>query len=266
MAFVEVEPGVDLFYRAVGSGRPVVLLHGWTMTHLVWDRQVSDLAGEYRVVLPDLRGHGDSDKPVGAYDPDRHAADVAALLEHLDLREATLVGWSFGGLTALRVAQRHGERLAQLVLVNAAGPRYLATDDFPHGHTEEELQGWLERERDDRAPFRRFCMEAMPREPYDDLLTDWLWSQSMRTPTWAAAPMLEAYARADLRDGLGDVTVPTLLLHGQHDVFCAPAAARYLAERIERAELMEFADSGHSPQYEEPERFTKALRGFLAQA
>jgi len=266
VAHAEVEPGVSLYYRDLGRGRPVVLVHGWTMSHLVWDPQVHDLGADHRLILPDLRGHGDSDKPLGDYGPDRHAADLGALLEQLDLHEVTLVGWSFGGMTAMRTASLYGDRLAQLVLINAAGPKYLATEDFPHGHAEEALQDFLRREREELAPWRRFCMEAMPRLPYDELFTTWLWTQSMRTPTWAAAPMLEAYARADLRGALGDIDVPTLILHGQHDVFCAPEAARYVAEHVRAAELVEFPDCGHSPQYEEPEAFTRALRAFLATA
>ncbi len=264
MAFAEVDTDVRLFYRDVGRGRPLVLLHGWTMTHQVWDRQVRDFAGDYRLILPDLRGHGDSDKPVGDYAPARHAADVNALIESLDLRDVTLVGWSFGGMTAMQTAATYGDRLAQLVLINAAGPKYLATDDFPHGHSEETLQEWLVRERDDIAPWRKFCMEAMPRVPYDDLFTEWLWLQSMRAPSWAAAPMLEAYARADLRDDLDAITARTLILHGAHDVFCAPEAARYVAEHVDGAELVEFADSGHSPQWEDPDRFRQAFGEFLA--
>jgi pimeloyl-[acyl-carrier protein] methyl ester esterase len=150
------------------------------------------------------------------------------------------------------------------VLINAAGPKYLATDDFPHGHTEETLQEWLERERNDLAPWRKFCMEAMPRVPYDELFTQWLWIQSMRSPSWAAAPMLEAYARADLRADIEQIRASTLILHGAHDVFCAPEAARYVAEHVDDAELVEFPDSGHSPQWEQPDEFMRALNGFLA--
>jgi pimeloyl-ACP methyl ester carboxylesterase len=263
--YIEVEPDVQLFYRDLGQGRPLVLLHGWTMTHQVWDRQVQDLAGKYRLILPDLRGHGDSDKPVGDYGPDRHAADIATLMEHLDLRNVTLIGWSFGGTTAIRTAARHGDRLSQLVLVNAAGPKYLATEDFP-GHSEETLQEWLARERNELAGWRRFCMESMPLKPYDELFVNWLWMQSMRMPSWAGAPMLEAYARVDLRQELGDIVVPTLILHGVHDVFCALEPARYMAAAVPDAKLIEFTESGHSPQYEQEAMFIDELRRFLAQA
>jgi non-heme chloroperoxidase len=266
VAYAEVEPGVRLFYRDLGAGRPVVLLHGWTMTHQVWDRTVQDLASRFRLILPDLRGHGESDKPVGDYAPDRHAADVHALMAQLDLRDVTLIGWSFGGTTALCVAQEYPDRLAQLVLINAAAPKYLATAEFPDGHSESTLHEWLVRERDDLAAWRRFCMEAMPHRPYDELFVQWLWTQSMQSPSWAAAPMLEAYARADLRPGLDAMRIPTLILHGAHDVFCSPAAARYLAAQIPDAELIEFPDCGHSPQWEDPERCAEALDAFLMRA
>jgi non-heme chloroperoxidase len=266
VAYAEVEPGVRLFYRDLGAGRPVVLLHGWTMTHQVWDRTVQDLASRFRLILPDLRGHGESDKPVGDYAPDRHAADVHALMAQLDLRDVTLIGWSFGGTTALCVAQEYPDRLAQLVLINAAAPKYLATAEFPDGHSESTLQEWLVRERDGLAAWRRFCMEAMPHRPYDELFVQWLWTQSMQSPSWAAAPMLEAYARADLRPGLDAMRIPTLILHGAHDVFCSPAAARYLAAQIPDAELIEFPDCGHSPQWEDPERCAEALDAFLVRA
>ena len=97
---VEVEPGVRLSFEDIGAGRPVVLVHGWTMSHRVWNGTAARLAAGRRVVLPDLRGHGDSDKPAAGLGPERHAADLAALLEALDLRDVTLVGWSFGGMAA----------------------------------------------------------------------------------------------------------------------------------------------------------------------
>jgi non-heme chloroperoxidase len=263
MRHVEVEPGVRMAYQDIGAGRPVVLVHGWTMSHQVWDTVVQDLAPCHRLILPDLRGHGDSDKPIGDYSPERHAADLGALMEHLDLRDATLLGWSFGGMATMRAAAAHADRIAQAVLLNAAGPKYLATEDFPHGHAEADLAEWLRRERDELAPWRRFTMESMPVEPYDELFTQWLWTQSMRAPTWAAGPMLDAFARADLRADLDDIEVPVLVMHGVHDAWCVPEAARYVADRVAHGQLVEFAASGHSPQWEERDAFTRALRGFL---
>lgn len=265
MATVEVEPGVRLFYREVGAGRPVVLVHGWTMSHRVWDSLVAELAPSYRVILPDLRGHGDSDKPVGDYSPRRHARDLGVLLEHLDARDTTLLGWSFGGMVAMQAAASEADRLAQVVLVDAAGPKYLAAPDFPHGHDGAALPEWLRREREDLAAWRRFCMESMPVEPYDELFTQWLWIQSMRTPSWAAAAMLESFAHADLRADLDAIGLPVLVVHGVRDAWCVPEAARYVAERVRDAKLVELPDCGHSPHWEDPEAFNRALHDFLGQ-
>ncbi|MBI5104875.1 MAG: alpha/beta hydrolase [Solirubrobacterales bacterium] len=264
MPRLEVEPGVELFYRDLGHGRPVVLVHGWTMSHRVWDSVVQRLAGRYRMVLPDLRGHGDSDKPIGDYSPARHAADLGALMEGLDLRDVTLLGWSFGGMAVMQAAATHPARLAQAVLLNAAGPRYLRGDGFPHGHDPDDLAAWLRRERDEPVPWRRFCMESMPARAYDPLFTDWLWAESMRTPSWAAAPMLDAFARADLRADVEAISVPLLVLHGAHDTWCLPEAARYVADRAPRGELALFADAGHSPQWEESDALHAVLDEFLA--
>lgn len=263
MRHVAVAPGVRLAFEDVGAGRPVVLLHGYTMSHRVWATTVAHLAGRHRVVLPDLRGHGDSDKPVADLGPERHAADVAALLDALDLRDATVVGWSFGGMVAMRLAAAHPERLAQVVLVNAAGPKYLATPDFPDGHTEDDLAGWLRREREDLAAWRHFLMASMPAQPYDARFTDWLWAESLRAPTWSMAPMLEAFTRADLRPALPSVAVPALIVHGQEDAWCLPAAARYVAAHVKDAELVELPGCGHSPQWEERDRFEALLDGFV---
>ena len=266
MRHVEVEPGVRLAFAEVGAGRPVVLVHGWTMNHAVWDGLVQVLAPDHRVVLPDLRGHGDSDKPAGDLSPARHAADLAALMEALDLRDVTLLGWSFGGMATMQAAATHADRLAQVVLLNAAGPKYLATEDFPHGHAESDLAEWLRQERDERPAFRRFCMSSMPAEPYDELFTDWLWAQSMRTPSWAAAPMLEAFARADLRADLDRIEVPALVVHGLEDVWCVPGAARHVAEHVRDGRLVELAGCGHSPQWERRAEFEGVLTEFLAEA
>lgn len=266
MSFVEVEPDVRIFYRDLGDrdAPPVVLLHGWTLTHQAWDHQIVTLMADHRVVVPDLRGHGQSDKPAGGYDPERIAADIEAMMDALDLQDVSLIGWSFGGTTATRVASRHGDRLARLGLINAAGPKYLADESWEHGHSEETLKEWQRSEGDELATWRKGVVEAMPREPYEELFTRWLWVQSMQCPSWAAAPMLDTYARVDLRPELEDIRVPTCIFHGVHDVYCSLEGAKLFTDGIDDARLVEFTNSGHSPHYEERDRFDSELAEFLA--
>src|SRR6478672_7357782 len=140
MPHVEVEPGVSVFAQDVGSGRPVVLIAGFGLSHEVWDREVRELAVSHRAVCVDLRGTGRSDRPIGGYSVARLAADVEVVLRELDLRDATIVGWSFGGQVAFHVAANAAERLAQLVLVCSNGVRGpTRSEAFPFGAAGESL-------------------------------------------------------------------------------------------------------------------------------
>lgn len=268
MAYITVDDGVDIFYRDLGNklGRPVVLVHGWTLNHQTWDRLIQELEGDYRIVALDLRGHGDSDKPTGDYSVDRLAADVAGVISELDLHDVTLIGWSFGGTTAARVASRHGERLKQLVLVNAAGPKYSAVPDCDYGHDEQTIAEWVRQEREDNATWRAGVMASMPKEPYSDALLSWLVQQSFRAPSWSARPMLEACCAADLRPELPDINVPTLVVHGTSDVYCAVPGAELFEAGIPDCRLVKFEGSGHSPQLEEAELFNETVTRFLQEA
>ena len=139
MAFLQVatenEAPVELYYEDHGSGRPVVLIHGWPMSGRSWEPQVGALieAG-HRVITYDRRGFGRSSQPWSGYDYDTFAADLQALLTHLDLREATLVGFSMGGGEVARYLGRYGsERIARAVLAAAVPPYLYKSDDNPDG-------------------------------------------------------------------------------------------------------------------------------------
>jgi pimeloyl-ACP methyl ester carboxylesterase len=139
MAFVRVgeENGapVELYYEDHGSGRPVVLIHGWPLSGRSWEKQVPALVeAGHRVVTYDRRGFGESSQPFGGYDYDTFAADLAALLEHLDLRDVTLVGFSMGGGEVVRYIGRYGtDRVARAVLAAAVPPYLYQSDDNPEG-------------------------------------------------------------------------------------------------------------------------------------
>lgn len=265
MPYIEVEPGVNIFYQDLGnpSGRPVMLVHGWTMNHQAWDRQIQLLQDDYRVIAIDIRGHGASDKPTGDYSVTRLAGDVLTAAKALDLKNATLVGWSFGGTTSIRAAALDKTHFSQLVLVNAAGPKYTATEPGDYGHSVDTVNSWVIEERDNLETWRHNVVTGMPKAPYSDELTAWFFQQTMRTPSWAAAPMLKACSGADLTGDLPAITVPTLILHGTHDVFCAVAGAELLESGIPNARLERFEESGHTPQYEETAKFNELLASFL---
>ena len=134
----ENDTPIELHYEDHGAGRPVVLIHGWPLSGRSWENQVPALvAAGYRVIAYDRRGFGNSSQPWGGYDYDTFAADLDALLEHLDVREATLVGFSMGGGEVVRYLGTYGsDRVAQAVLAAAVPPYLYKSDDNPDGGLE----------------------------------------------------------------------------------------------------------------------------------
>jgi non-heme chloroperoxidase len=139
--FVEVEPGVSLFVRDVGHGRPVVLLHGWALGHELWDRQVHEIVSAgMRAVALDLRGHGASSKPSEGYGVERLPDNVIAVIEALGLERVVLVGWSIGGLTAFRLASTRPDLVKRLVLVSSNGVAASSVPDLPYGAAAADVE------------------------------------------------------------------------------------------------------------------------------
>jgi pimeloyl-ACP methyl ester carboxylesterase len=267
MLHVEVEPGVRLFVQDLGTGRPIVLLAGFGLSHEVWDGQVRVLGERHRVLCVDLRGHGRSDRPLGDYGIDRLARDVQAVLAQLDLTGVTLVGWSFGGQVAFRIAAAAPERLSQLVLVASNGVRASRSAEFPFGAPPEELEPSLIRaELTSRAAARRSTiLSGFHQVPDEDTLS-WLVRCSLQMPSWAAVACYRSMLRTDLVGDLPRVTVPVLQVIGEMDPVHSSGGARWLNERLADARLVELADCGHYPMFEAADEFNQALLDFVAQA
>jgi len=266
MPFIEVEPGIALHVQDVGQGRPIVLIAGFGLDHAVWDAQVRELAAGHRVVCIDLRGTGGSDKPYDGYGIERLVADVHAVLERLDLRAATLVGWSFGGQVLFRLAAKHPERIAQLVLVGSNGVRASRSDAFPFGAPAEALEAQLvPGERADRLAARRETMLSGFCEPPRPDILEFLVARSLQMPSWAAVASYATYLHADSVDLVERIAVPVLQLRGAADPVHSAKGARWLRERLADARLVELADCGHYPMFEAPGPFSEALAGFVAE-
>ncbi|HKZ17470.1 MAG TPA: alpha/beta fold hydrolase, partial [Geobacteraceae bacterium] len=140
MPFIETTSGGAIHYESHGEGRPLVFIHGWSMSAQFWKYQAEALSSSYRVVSMDMRGHGGSSGEAGSYTFADFASDTAALFEQLDLRNAVLTGWSMGAQVALQSFALIKERLAALVLVGGT-PRFTASDDYPHGLAPVEARG-----------------------------------------------------------------------------------------------------------------------------
>lgn len=255
-----------------GTGRPVVLIHGWPLSAESWKAQVPVLkAAGYRVVAYDRRGFGRSDKPADGYEYDTLADDLAGVLNDLDLRGATLVGFSMGGGEVARYIARHGEeRLRSVVFAAAVPPYMLKTADNPEGPLTEE-----------KAEQMRLGLENHRDEFFDGFTTDFfsangelkvtekqrqeaiaLCQQSDQT---AALGCMKAFGTTDFREDLKKVKVPTLVLHGDSDgtVPFEASGARTRAA-IAHSELSLIEDAPHGCNASHPEQFNAALVAFLA--
>jgi len=258
-SLVEVEPGVRLNVQDIGSGPPVVLVHGWSLSHEVFDRQIRVLAeAGRRVVAVDVRGHGASDAPLGDYDIERLAADVVAVMAHFDLRDVALVGWSLGGMTALRVAADAPERLAKVVMVASNGVASARHEDFPFGApAEKAAKLMLAGELGDRVTFRTSAIGQPFGDPPSDDVLRWLLRISLQTPSWAGAGCMRTLVLTDQVDVLERVQVPVDQIIGIRDPAMSRRGAAWVQERL-GGTLVEL-DCGHYPMLERADEFDAAL-------
>src|SRR5438045_4781778 len=157
MPFVTTEDGTEIFYKDWGSGQQIVFHHGWPLSADDWDAQMMFFVQRgYRVVAHDRRGHGRSTQTSDGHDMDTYAADAAAVVEHLDLRDAVHVGHSTGGGQATRYVARHGKgRVAKLVLIGAVPPIMVKTPANPGGMGLEVFDGFRKQLAANRAEFYR---------------------------------------------------------------------------------------------------------------
>ena len=155
--------GVEIFYKDWGSGQPIVFSHGWPLSSDDWDAQLMFfLSHGYRVVAADRRGHGRSGQVSGGHDMDHYADDLAAVTEHLDLRDAVHVGHSTGGGEVVRYLARHGEaRVAKAVLISSVPPLMVQTEANPGGLPKSVFDGFQEQVATNRSEFYR-SLAAVP--------------------------------------------------------------------------------------------------------
>jgi len=262
---------VTLHYTDQGAGRPVVLIHGWPLSGRSWERQVTALVeAGHRVVTYDRRGFGQSSQPAGGYDYDTFTADLAALLEQLDLREVTLVGFSMGGGEVARYIGTHGtDRVAQAVFAAAVPPYLAATADNPGGAIDEAtVQSLVEGVRGDRYAFLEGFLttffDASGTQTVSEPLRHALWVIGAGASPKGTEDCIRAFSRTDFRADLTKVDVPTLVIHGDSDAIVPfEASGRRTADSVPGAKLVVVEGAPHGVNASHPEEFNRALLDFL---
>jgi len=261
--------GNRVFYHRRGRGRPLVLVHGWMVSHWAWRHVIPSLAGDYDVVAIDLPGFGESDRPSPSeyrYDAPAFAETLIGVLDSLAIERATLVGHSMGGGVALYAAARRPERVERLVLIDAlVYPFRIPAEGkiilVPY------LGEALFRTLTTRALVRRFLRQhiyADPTRVAEDWV-DYLWERMNRPGGYAAAvAALRFCARPDVVErSVRAVRAPTLVVWGEADRLLPVDAARRLADDLPGAETAILPGCGHAPQEERPEDLVRAWGPFL---
>ena len=251
-----------IFYEEVGNGQPLILLHGFGASHSIWGRLVYELRSKYQLVCPDLRGHGDSDKPAKGYSISTFSEDVSSLIKNLNLKKVSFLGWSAGASVGIRLASLYPEMIKKLILVGGS-PCWGRKPDFPWGHDAKLIESWKKEILEDYPGWMYRSIELMFEKQTDERMKSWMWNIGMRLPIHASIDMIEDASTTDLRDLLANIRSQTALFHGAHDRLNFPMAAKYMASKIPNCELVEFRESGHSPFLEEPALFLKELEVFL---
>ena len=225
MPFVTASDGTEIFYKDWGSGRPVMFHHGWPLSSDDWDAQLLFLVQHgYRVISHDRRGHGRSAQVGHGHDMDHYAADAAAVVAHLGLRDVVHVGHSTGGGEVARYVARHGAgRVAKAVLIGAVPPLMVQTDSNPGGLPVEVFDGFREAVATNRSQFY-LDLASGPfygfNRPGADIsqgvIQNW-WRQGMTGSAQAHYEGIKAFSETDFTDDLRAIDVPTLIMHGDDD-------------------------------------------------
>jgi non-heme chloroperoxidase len=271
MAWLKTKDGTDLFYNDWGTGQPVVFSHGWPLSADAFEDQMMFLASRgYRCIAHDRRGHGRSGQPWMGNDLDTYADDLAQLIQHLDLRGATLVGHSTGGGEVVRYIARHGQdRVAKLVLISAIPPFLLKTPDNPTGAPREVFDQLRNAVLSDRSQFWRdlsmqFYGYNRPGAKQSEGVREEFWRLGMMSSLPASYFCIKAFSETDQRPDLKKIEVPTLIIQGDDDQIVPFQASGALTSKlIKGAQLKVYKGAPHGIPTTHKDRVSEDLLGFL---
>ncbi len=222
--YVTTRDGVEIFYKDWGSGQPIVFSHGWPLSADDWDAQMMFFVQHgYRVIAHDRRGHGRSTQTDTGNDMDHYAADLAALTEYLDLKNAIHVGHSTGGGEVVHYVARHQQHVAKAAIISAVPPLMLKTEANPEGLPREVFDPYRQQTAFNRAqfyldvpsgPFYGFNRPGVKTIP--GLVQNW-WRQGMMGGVKAHTDCVKAFSETDFTEDLKKITVPVLVMHSKDD-------------------------------------------------
>ena len=220
----ENSSSVNIFFEDLGTGKPVVLIHGWPVSHEMWEYQVNALVNAgYRCIAYDRRGFGQSDRPWHSYDYDTLAADLYEVITALDLNDVTLVGFSMGGGEVVRYLGKYGSsRVTKAVLISSVVPLLLKTEDHEDGVPREVFDGMIAGLQNDRPAFlaefgRQFISVDEHNKPVSQEIQNWTHQLAIVASPRATTECVRSFSETNFRTDLSVITIPVLIIHGNDD-------------------------------------------------
>jgi pimeloyl-ACP methyl ester carboxylesterase len=251
----------EIVYHVIGEGPPVILLHPFPANHEFWLPVAEALSTKYRVILPDLRGHADSGVGAGPATMEKHAADIARVMDDAEVGRAPMVGVSIGGYALFEFWRMHRGRFAALVLYNtkatadppeARAARLQAASDVLERGTEPFFESMIPR-----------LLGKTTREARPDLVDGVLRMMHKMSPEDVAQVQRGMAERPDSMETLNTINVPTLVVTGDEDVLTGVNEAELMCRHIANSQLRVIPKAGHYSPWEQPEEAGKLLRRFL---
>jgi len=263
---------IDLYYEDHGTGKPVVLIHGWPLSGASWERQLPALleAG-YRVITYDRRGFGNSSKPTSGYDYETLTSDLHELLTKLDLRDAALVGFSMGGGEVARYFGAYGsERVSKAVFMSAVPPFLLKTPDNPAGVDGSVFDGIRQAIAADRPAYLSqflaafYNVDILRGKKVSDEVVRLSWNVAASASPVGTLACVQEWL-TDFREDLKRITVPTLVVHGDADrILPLAATGERTPEFVRGSRLVVVPGGPHGLNWTHAEEVNRELLAFLS--
>jgi len=264
MPTISTSDGANIHYEDTGTGRPIVLIPGWTMSTRLFDRNISALAKDHRVIAMDLRGHGQSEKVDFGHRMPRYSKDVVDLLDALELEGAILVGWSLGASVLMSYHGLFGaHRAAGFAFIDQT-PKNSNRDGWELGvpgvtaETSTDVSMILE----NRAGLVDAFVPKMFYAAQDDADIAWMKDEAYKCPDETAATLMLNHRAQDWRDNIARFNTPLLVMAGRQSAICPYDSSVWIADNAPDAELVTFENCGHCPFWEDADKFNTTLAAF----